>query len=123
MVSGKSGHDWCVVLAGLTQVLCHESATRLKTVKVSRVVPDSGKAGKRANVVVHGTGFLPLTYADEAQKISGHKVLDTVYAFCGTTACKVALPAETARAVQIKIYASSLWPSRLTHADRYTYRG
>jgi subtilase family serine protease len=122
MVSGLLGKDWYVYRAGLTQVLCHETATRLKTVKVSRVVPNSGKAGKKVKVTVHGTGFLPFSYADKAEIISGRKVLASVYAFCSTTACKVTLPAESARSVQIQIYASSLWPSRLTRADRFTYK-
>jgi subtilase family serine protease len=122
MVSGLSGNDWFVYLAGLTQVLCHETATRLKTVKVSRVEPNSGKAGKRVKVTVHGKGFLPFKYADKAEIISGRKVLASVYAFCSTTACKVTLPAESARTVQIRIFASSLWPSRLTRADRFTYK-
>ena len=122
MVSGLSGNDWYVYLSGLTQVLCHQTATRLKKVKVSRVVPNSGKAGKKIKVTVHGTGFLPFTYADKAVITSGGKVLASVYAFCSTTACRVTLPAESARTVQIRIYASSLWPSRLARADRFTYR-
>jgi subtilase family serine protease len=122
MVSGLLGKDWYVYRAGLTQVLCHETATRLKTVKVSRVVPNSGKAGKKVKVTVHGTGFLPVSYADKAEIVSGRKVLASVYAFCSTTACRVTLPAESARTVQIQIYASSLWPSRLTRADRFTYK-
>ena len=39
MVSGESHRRWFVFLAGLTQVLCHQSATRLKTVKVTSVSP------------------------------------------------------------------------------------
>jgi subtilase family serine protease len=122
MVSGLSGRDWFVYLAGLTQVLCHETATRLKTVKVGRVVPNSGKAGEKHKVTVHGTGFLPFRFADKAEIISGRKVLASVYAVCSTTACKVTLPAESARTVQIRIFASSLWPSRLVRADRFTYK-
>ena len=122
MVSGLRGNLWYSELSGLTQVLCHESATRLKTDKVSKVVPSSGKAGKKAKVVVHGAGFLPGSQYDEAQIISGHKVLDTIDVVCSTTACKVTLPAESARTVQIRIFASSLWPSRLVRADRFTYR-
>jgi hypothetical protein len=95
---------------------------QVKTVKVSRVVPSSGNAGKKVKVVVHGNGFLPFKYADKAEIISGRKVLASVYTFCSTTACKVTLPAESARTVQIRIYASSLWPSRLTRADRFTYK-
>jgi len=122
MVSGLSGKDWYVYLAGLTQVLCHETATRLKTVKVSRVMPNSGRAGKKVKVTVHGSGFLPFKYADKAEIISGRKVLASVYAFCSTTACKVTLPKESARTVQIRIYAAPLWPSRLVRADRFTYK-
>jgi subtilase family serine protease len=122
MVSGLSGKSWYVYLAGLTQVLCHETATRLKTAKVSKVVPDSGKAGKKVKVTVHGAGFLPFRYADKAEVISGRKVLASVYAYCSTTACRVTLPAESAQTVQIRIFASSLWPSRLVRADRFTYK-
>jgi hypothetical protein len=46
MVSGLSNHTWHVFLAGLTQLLCHQSATKLKTVKVTSVSPRSGPAGK-----------------------------------------------------------------------------
>jgi subtilase family serine protease len=122
MVSGLSGKYWYSELSGLTQVLCHETATRLKTDRVSKVVPSSGKAGKKAKVVVHGAGFLPGSAYDEAQIISGNKVLRTIDVVCSTTSCKLTLPAESARTVQIRILASSLWPTRLVRADRFTYK-
>jgi hypothetical protein len=123
MVSGLSGNRWYVYRAGLTQLLCHQSATRLKTVKVTSVSPRSGPAGKKIKVTVHGAGFLPISSADEAQIVSGKKVLATVAASCTTTACKVTLPAESARTVDIRIFAASLWPSPVTKADRFTYKG
>jgi subtilase family serine protease len=121
MVSGLSDHEWYVFLAGLTQLLCHQSATKLTTLKVTSVTPSSGPAGKPAKVTVHGTGFLPIAFADKAEVLSGTKVLATSYATCTTTACTVSLPAEPAQTVNIKIYAESLWSSSLTAADRYTY--
>jgi len=72
-------------------------------------------------VVVHGSGFLPLSFADEAQIISGSKVLATVSASCSATKCTITVPAETARTIAIKIFASSLWSSPLTTKDRYKY--
>ena len=118
-----SGHGlWYTFLTGLTQLLCHQSATTAKTVKVTGVSPNSGRAGKAAKVVVHGSGFLPVSSADEAQVISGGKVLATVAASCSATACKVTLPAETKRTVDIKIFASSLWSSPITAKDRYHYK-
>jgi subtilase family serine protease len=121
MVSGVSKNSWYVFLAGLTQVLCHQSATKLRTVKVTSVSPRSGKAGKSAKVTVHGSGFLPIKFADQAEILSGSKVLATVSASCTTTACTLTLPAESARTVDIKIFAESLWSSAVSKADRFTY--
>jgi subtilase family serine protease len=121
MVSGLSDNEWYVFLAGLTQLLCHQSATKLTTVKVTSVTPKSGSAGKAAKVTVKGTGFLPIAFADKAEILSGTKVLSTGYATCTTTACTVSLPAESAQTVNIKIYAESLWSSPVTAADEYTY--
>jgi subtilase family serine protease len=121
MVSGLSGNTWYYFIPGLTTLLCHQSATKLKTVSVSSVSPSAGVAGKSVKVTVHGAGFLPLQYADEAEILSGSKVLATVAATCSTTACTVTLPAESARTVDIKIYAESLWSSATVAADRYTY--
>ena len=117
-----SGHgEWYTFLTGLTQLLCHQSATTAKTVKVTSVSPGSGRAGKAAEVVVHGSGFLPVSGADEAQIIFRGKVLATVAASCRAAACTITVPAEPARTIDIKIFASSLWSSPLTAKDRYRY--
>ncbi|HEX3489378.1 MAG TPA: S53 family peptidase [Streptosporangiaceae bacterium] len=122
MVSGLANRTWYVFRAGLTQLLCHQSATRLKSVKVTSVAPRSGPAHKKIKVKVHGSGFLPIASADEAQIVSGSKVLATVSATCTTTSCTVTLPAESARTVDIRIFAASLWLSPKTKADRFTYK-
>ena len=122
MVSGEQAHKWFVYLAGLTQVLCHRAATKLRTVKVTGVSPASGPAGKAVTVKVHGTGFLPIAFADKAQIRSGSKVLKTEYATCTTTTCTVKLPAESAKTVDIAIFALSLWPSPISKADHYVYK-
>jgi subtilase family serine protease len=119
MASGNSNHSWYVFLAGLTQVLCHETATRSTKVSITRLSRDSGPAGKKTKITVTGHGFLPIRYADQAWIISGSKVLAKVYTFCSTTKCTVTLPSESAKTVEIKIYASSLWSSR---AVRYIYK-
>ncbi len=123
MTFGDVNHTYYFFLSGLAQVLCHEGATKLKTVGISRVSPDSGRAGKKTKVMVFGKGFLPITYADQAWIMSGNKVLAKVYAYCTTTTeCHFTMPKESARTVEIKIYASSLWPSPGTRADRFTYK-
>jgi subtilase family serine protease len=121
MASGLSGNDWYVFLAGLTQVLCHQTATRLKTPKVTGVSPSVGRAGKKTKVTVRGSGFLPIGFADEAQIIWGHKVLATVDATCTTTKCTFTMPAESARTVDIKIFTENLWSSAISKADRFRY--
>jgi subtilase family serine protease len=127
MVSGLSGLYgggkglWHTFQVGLSQLLCHQSATTAKTVKVTSVSPASGAAGKTRKVVVHGSGFLAVGSADAAQIISGHKVLATVGASCSATKCTITVPAESARTVDIKIFALSLWSSPLTAKDRYKY--
>jgi subtilase family serine protease len=122
MVSGESNHKWFVYLAGLTQVLCHNAATKLRTVRVTGVSPKSGPAGKAVTVKVHGTGFLPIGFADKAEIRAGSKVLKTEYATCTTSVCTVKLPAESAGTVDIRIFALSLWPSKITKADHYVYK-
>jgi subtilase family serine protease len=127
MLSGLHGvYDsgnglWDTYLTGLTQLLCHNSATTLKTVKVTSVSPSSGKAGKAAKLVVHGSGFLPIAGADKAQIITGSKITATVNASCSTTACTITVPAESARTVDIRIRANSVWGSALSTKDRYKY--
>jgi hypothetical protein len=49
------------------------------------------------------------------------KVLATVGASCKATTCTITVPAETARTVDIKVFAVSLWSSPLTAKDRYRY--
>ena len=116
------GHgEWHTFLTGLTQLLCHQSATTAKTVEVTSVSPDKGPAGRARKVIVHGSGFLAVPSADAAQIISGGKVLATVGASCSATACTVTVPAESARTIDIKVFASSLWSSPLTGKDRYRY--
>jgi subtilase family serine protease len=127
MLSGLTGlygggkGEWHTYLVGLTQLLCHQSATRAKTVKVTSVSPDTGPAGKSRKVVVHGSGFLGVSSGNAAQIISGHKVLATVGASCSATKCTIIVPAESARTIDIKIFALSLWSSALTSKDRYRY--
>jgi subtilase family serine protease len=122
MTSGESNHEWYSYIAGLSQVLCHESATKLKTVKVTSVSPNSGPAHKPTKVTVHGSGFMPFSSDDKAQILSGSKVLATVAASCSTTKCTLTVPAESARTVDIKIFALSLWSSARTVHDRYKYK-
>ncbi len=122
MVSGEQAHKWWVYIAGLTQVLCHQAATKLRTVRVTSVSPKSGPAGKAVTVKVAGSGFLPIAFADKAQIRSGSKVLKTEYATCTTTTCTVKLPAESAQTVDIRIFAASLWPSPVSKADHYVYK-
>lgn len=127
MVSGLTGlygggkGEWHTFQAGLSQLLCHQSATTAKTVKVTSVSPASGPAGKARKVVVHGSGFLAIGSGDAAQIISGHKVLASVGASCSATKCTITVPAESARTVDIKIFALSLWSSPLTAKDHYRY--
>jgi subtilase family serine protease len=121
MVSGLSGNHWLTFLAGLTQLLCHQSASRLKVVKVTGVSPNTGPHGKTRVVTVHGSGFLPIKNADRAQLIANKKVLTSFYITCTTTACKFTMPAEKIGTVDIRIFADSLWGSTLVKADRFRY--
>jgi len=121
MLFGLSGTHWYTFLTGLSQLLCHQSATKLKTVKVTSVKPSSGKPNATHKVVVHGAGFMPVASADEAQIIRGKKVLATLDPSCSTTACTLTLPKEPAGTVYIKIFALSLWNSGLPKAAEYRY--
>jgi subtilase family serine protease len=121
MVSGLSGNNWFTFLAGLTQLLCHQSATKLKIVKITGVAPNTGPHGKTRVVTVHGSGFLPIKDADRAQIIQNKKVLTSFYVTCTTTACKFTMPAEKAGTVDIRIFADNLWASTLVKVDRFRY--
>jgi hypothetical protein len=121
MVSGLSGNNWFTFLAGLSQLLCHQSATKLKTVKITGVSPNTGTHGKTHVVTVHGSGFLPIKFADRAQLIQNKKVLTSFYVTCTSTACKFTMPAEKAGTVDIKIFADNLWSSTLVKVDRFRY--
>lgn len=120
-LSGLSGNEWITWLTGLSQLLCHASATKLKTVKVTSVKPDSGKRNTTKKVVVHGAGFMPVSAADRAQIIRGKKVLATVNASCSTTACTLTVPKESKGTVYIKIFALNLWNSGTPKAAEYKY--
>jgi subtilase family serine protease len=123
MVGGltANGKSWITFIPGYAALACHAQAKKLTSPKVSSVSPRSGKAGKSVKVTVHGSEFLPIPGADQARIISGGKVIATVTANCGKGACTLTLPAESARTVDIKIYAEALWSSPLTKGDRYTY--
>ena len=56
MVSGLSNHEWFVFLAGLMQLSCHLTATKLKTIKVTRVTPSAGPAARRPRSRSAGPG-------------------------------------------------------------------
>jgi hypothetical protein len=123
MVGGLSanGKTWNTFLPGYAALACHAQARKLTSVRVTSVSPKSGRANKAVKVTVHGSGFLPISGADKAQVRSGSKVLATVTASCSKTACTLTLPAESARTVDIKIFAQELWSSPVTKADRFTY--
>ena len=125
MVGGLSsdGKQWNTYLPGYTALACHAEARKLQSDKVTSVSPRSGKAGEPVKVTVRGSGFLPIPGADRAQIKDGSRVLATVIASCGKSTCTLTLPAETARTVDIKIFAEALWSSPVTKADRYTYKG
>ena len=123
MVSGltANGKNWITFTPGYAALACRAQARKLISPKVTSVSPRSGKAGKSIKVTVHGSGFLPIPSADEAKIISGSKVIATVTANCSKGACTLTLPAESARTVDIRIYAQALWSSPLIKGDRYTY--
>jgi subtilase family serine protease len=123
MVGGltANGKSWSTFLPGYAALACHAQARKLISPKVTSVSPRSAKAGKSVKVTVHGSGFLPIPGADQARIISGSKVIATVTANCSKGACTLTLPAESARTVDIKIFAQALWSSPLTKGDRYTY--
>jgi len=124
MVGGLTANkkEWNTFIPGYAALACHAQARKLISPKVASVSPKSGKAGRTVLVTVHGSGFLPIPGADEARVISGSKVLATVVANCGKATCTLTLPAESARTVDIKIFAQALWSSPLIKADRYTYK-
>lgn len=123
MVGGLSANkaEWTTFIPGYAALACHTQARKLISPKVASVSPKSGKAGKPHLVTVRGSGFLPIPGADQARIISGGKVIATVTANCGKSTCTLTLPAESARTVDIKIYAQALWSSPLVKGDRYTY--
>jgi subtilase family serine protease len=123
MVSGlnANGKSWSTFVAGYTALACHAQAKKLISPKVTSVSPRTVKAGHTVKVSVHGSGFLPISGADQARIMSGSKVLATVNAACGKATCTLTMPAESARTVDIKIYAQNLWSSPISKADRFTY--
>jgi subtilase family serine protease len=123
MVSGLSanGKNWDTFVAGYTALACHAQAKKLISPKVTSVSPRTVKAGHTVKVSVHGSGFLPISGADQARIMSGSKVLATVNAACGKATCTLTMPAESARTVDIKIYAQNLWSSPISKADHFIY--
>ena len=74
-------------------------------------------AGHIHTVTVHGTGFLPIAGADRA--VIGNIVLN---ASCSSsTACKVTLPALSARTVNIRMVSEDLAATAVSAKDRFRY--
>lgn len=108
---------------GLTALMCFVYATKLTTNSVTGLSPASGAANEAHEVTVTGTGFLPISGADEAvvSSTSGTE-LDAVAADCtSTTTCTIDLPALSARTVDIQISAEYLTSSAATSAGQFTY--
>lgn len=105
----------------LEQVAAVENALRAAGLSPGPVAPDrlSIPVTATAAAVEHAFGVTLDRYRLAGGQLG--KVLATVAASCRATACTVTVPAETARTVDIKIFASSLWSSPLTAKDRYHY--
>jgi subtilase family serine protease len=102
---------------GLAALMCQYYATKLVTTSVTSVAPNVGPVGRASTVTVHGTGFLAIPGADRA--LAGGTVLN---ASCSSaTTCKVTLPAESARTVNIRISEEDLPYTAVTSRDRFQY--
>jgi subtilase family serine protease len=103
---------------GLAGVMCEWFAKKLKTVKVTHITPSHGSVRGGTRVTVTGSGFLPISGADMA--LIGTRL---VAARCSsTTKCTVVMPRHTAGTVNIRISAEDFGFSKITRADRFTYR-
>ncbi len=103
---------------GLAGVMCEWFAKKLKTVKITHISPSHGSVRGGTKVTVTGSGFLPIRGADMA--LIGTKL---VPARCSsTTRCTVVMPKHRAGTVNIRISAEDFGFSKITRADRFTYR-
>ncbi len=118
----RGNHKWFVYLAGLTQVLCHNAATKLRTVKVTGVSPKSGPAGKAARSRCTGPGSCRSASPTRRRSGPGPRCSRPNMSPAPRASCTVKLPAESARTVDIRIFALSLWPSQVSKADHYVYK-
>ena len=118
LVAGETGSGAASLFyPGLAALMCQYYATKLLTTKVTGVSPNAGPTGHAVTVTVHGTGFLAIPGADRA--LVGGAVLN---ASCSSaTTCRVSLPAEPARTVNIQISEEDLPYTAVTSADRFRY--
>jgi len=108
---------------GLSALMCYGYGTKLRAVTVTGLSPGTGVAYEAHQVTVTGTGFLPVSGADEASVTSASgKVLRVVAATCtSTTRCTIDLPALAARTVDIRVSAEDITTSTETSASQFTY--
>jgi subtilase family serine protease len=103
---------------GLAGVMCNWFAKKLRTTKITRVSPNHGPRRGGTKVTVTGSGFLPIAGADMA--LIGTKL---VPARCSsTTRCTIRMPRHARGTVNIRISAEDFGFSKVTRADRFTYR-
>jgi subtilase family serine protease len=118
LVAGEdgSGHT-SSFYPGLAALMCQHYARKLLTSKVTGITPSAGLAGHMHTVTVRGAGFLPISGADKA--IVGTLVLPATCT--SSTACKVTLPALSARTINVRITAEDLTATAVTSKDRFRY--
>jgi len=118
IVTGEDGSGHVSMFyPGLAALMCQYYATKLMSTSVTGISPNVGRAGRATTVTVHGHGFLPIAGADRA--VVGATTLN---ATCSTASiCKVTVPAESTRTINIQIIAEDLTPSAVTKADRFQY--
>ena len=102
---------------GLAALMCWEYGTKLGKARVTSISPRQGARRKAHTITVRGSGFLPIAGADIAE-VGARRIT----AKCtSTTRCTVALPALTARTVNVRISVEDLILSPVAAADRFRY--
>ena len=102
---------------GLAAQICFSSATQLVTTSITGVSPDVGSSAISTPVTITGSGFLPITGADELEVGP-----QSVAVSCSTTTqCTATLPPTEPGTVDLVMSVEDMTSSPIASSDEFTF--
>jgi subtilase family serine protease len=102
---------------GLAAQMCLQYGKQNLTPQITNVTPNSGPSGQPSSVTITGSGFLPITGADEV-KVGTNWI---TVSCSSTTTCTGTLPATASGTVNLMMSVEDLTVSPVAATDQFTF--